>query len=161
MPSRRSAASMCRLYRLPPVRRAGSPAVTSATSGVVEHHLDRLGGAAVEERIRLSRARERDAMGDELREGQLPEQLRRQLEAPLAVPTWRERGIDPADLRAHQAHAAAVEAAAEVEWHRLLAVPRADDHGALRRDAVDRLLERSGTAACVDRDVGAAASGER
>src|SRR5204862_3508614 len=65
------------------------------------------------------------------------------------------------DLRAHQAHAAAVEAAAEVEGYRLLAVPRADDHGALRRDAVDRLLKRGWTAARVDGDVRAAPSGER
>src|SRR5438874_4642272 len=107
MPSRRSAASMCRLYRLPPVRRAGSPPVTSATSGVVEHHLDRLGGAAVEERVRIRRARERDAMRDELREDQLSEELGRQLEPPFPVPARRERWIDASDLRAHEAHAAA------------------------------------------------------
>src|SRR5439155_714357 len=139
----------------------GSPAVTSATSGVVEHHLDRLGGPAVEERVRLRRARERDAMRDELREDQLSEQLRRELEPPPAVPARRKRRIDPTDLRAHQAHAAAVEAAAEIQRHGLLAVPRADDHGALRRDAVDRLLERGWTAARVDGDVGAAPGGER
>src|SRR6184192_3544155 len=100
----------------------------SATSGVVEHHLDRLGGAAVEERIRLRRAREWNAMRDELREHQLSEQLRRELQPPLAVPPRREGRIDPPDLRAHDAHPASVEAAAEFERHRLLAVPRADDH---------------------------------
>src|SRR5438552_17464380 len=49
-----------------------------------------------------------------------------------------------------------MEEPAEIERHRLLAVPRADDHGALDRDAVDRLLEGGGTAAGVDGDVRAA-----
>src|SRR5439155_446176 len=88
-----------------PVRRFGFPAVTSATSGVVEHHLDRLGGLGVEERVRLSRARERDAVRDEVLEDQPSEQLRRQVETPLAVPPRGEQRIDPPDLRAHQKHA--------------------------------------------------------
>src|SRR5439155_23157395 len=102
---------------------------------------------------------ERDAMRDELREDQLAQQLRRQLQPPLTVPARRERWIDPPDLRAHEANAAAMEAAAEVEGHRFVPVPRADDHGALQRDAVDRLLECGGTAACVDGDVGTAPAG--
>src|SRR5438046_1966340 len=99
-------------------------------------------------------------MRDELREDQLSEQRRCQLEPPLTVPARRERRIDAPDLRADDAHATAVEAPAEVERHRLLAVPRAHDHGALGRDAVDRLLERGGIAARVDGDVGAAPAGE-
>src|SRR5437762_5769818 len=125
----------------------------SATSGVVEDHLDRLGVAVVEERVRLRGARERDALRDELREDELSEERRRELEPPLAVPPRGKRRIDPTDLRADQAHAATVEAAAEVERHRLLAVPGADDHGALGRDGVDRLLESGRIAARVDRDV--------
>src|SRR5216110_349225 len=116
----------------------------SATSVVVEDHLDRLGVAVVEERVRLRRARERDALRDELREQQLSEQRRRELEPPLAVPARRERRIDPPDLRADQAHAATVEAAAEVERHRLLAIPGTDDYGALGGDGVDRLLQGGG-----------------
>src|SRR5438094_10316208 len=49
-----------------------------------------------------------------------------------------------------------MEEPAEIERHRLLAVPGAHDHGALERDAVDRLLEGGGTAAGVDGDVRAA-----
>jgi len=69
--------------------------------------------------------------------------------------------IDPTDLRADQAHAAAVEPAAEVERHGLAAVPRADDDSALESDAIDRLLERGGTAARVDGDISAAPTGKR
>src|SRR5439155_11576907 len=95
-------------------------------------------------------------MRDEVLEDQLSEQLRRQIETPLAVPPRRERRIDPPDLRAHETHAAAMEEPAEIERHRLLAVPGAHDHGAFERDAVDRLLEGGGTAARVDGDVRAA-----
>src|SRR5438067_3730005 len=122
------------------------------TSGVVEDHLDRLGASAVDECVRLRGFGERDAMRDELREGQLAEELRRQREPAFAVPPRRERRIDPPDLRADDADAAAVEAAAEVERHRLLAVPRADDDRAFGRDRIDRLLQGAGTATRVDGD---------
>src|SRR2546429_7232880 len=45
-----------RLSKFPPVRRAGSPAVMTATSGVCDHHLDRLTGLCVDDRVRLSRS---------------------------------------------------------------------------------------------------------
>src|SRR5207237_4804459 len=100
------------------------------------------------------------AMRDELGEHELSEQLRRQAEPTFAVPPRRERRIDASDLRAHETHPPAVEAAAEVERHGLLPVPGTDDHGALRGDAVDRLLQGGGTPARVDGDVGATATGE-
>src|SRR5881628_313853 len=53
-----------------------------------------------------------------------------------------------------------MEAAAEIERHGLLAVPRANHDDALRRDAVDRLLESRGIAARVDGDIRAAPAGE-
>src|SRR2546430_15926342 len=99
-------------------------------------------------------------MRDELREDELSKQIRRKLEAPVAVPARRKRRVDPPDLRADQAHATAVKTAAEVERHGLVAVPRAHDHGSLGSDRVDRLLKRGGTAARFDGDVRAAASGE-
>src|SRR5438552_4463441 len=114
----------------PPVRRDGSPAVTTRTSVVCEDDLHGVVGAAVEEVVGLGGMRERDAVGDEFGEHELPEQLGRDAEPALAVPARRESGCDPPDLRAFERDSSAVEVAAEVEPDRLAAVPRADHYGA-------------------------------
>jgi len=85
-----------------------------------------------------------------------------QLEAPFAGPSGgAERWIDPPDLRAHEAHAAAVEAPAEVERHRLFRRTTS------RRPPCPRARRsrsppggREGLAARVDGDVRATATGE-
>src|SRR6058998_1527213 len=105
---------------LPPVRRAKSP-LTSSTAGSVvgEDHLHGLLRPLVHELVRLGRAREGDAMGDQRAEKELAEQRERDVEPPLTVPARRERGIELGDLRAHETKPTAMEARAEVKAHGL------------------------------------------
>src|SRR6266536_1180456 len=64
-----------------------------------------------------------------------------------------QRGVDAAHLGADNARAAAVERAAKLQRYRLGAVPGAHDGGAAEREAIDRLLQRRGIAADLDRHV--------
>src|SRR5712691_4432492 len=127
---------------LPPVRRNGSPAVTTRTSVVFKNDLDGLVGAAIEEVVGLGGMLERDAVGDEVGEHKFAEQTGRRREPALTVPARREQWRDAPDLRAHDPDAAAVELTAEIDSHGLVAVPRAHDHGALDCDGIDGLLQR-------------------
>src|SRR2546428_2255773 len=98
----------------PPVRREGSPAVTTRTAVVFENDLDGLVGAAMEEVVGLGGMPEGDAVGDEVGEHKFTEQAGRRREPAFAVPARREQWRDAPDLRAHDPDAATVKLTAEI-----------------------------------------------
>src|SRR5437764_9256506 len=110
---------------------------TTPTSCIGEDRLDGFLGPLVKHPVGVRRSFEREAVADQRCERHLTEEVSCHFGPAGHRPGWPDARIDMGNLRADDANPVAMEAAAQVQAHRLLAVPGRCHNRSLKADGID------------------------